>query len=467
MMIFFALMIALGVVFGTGAIVLDGGYGMGQQTVMQTSADAGAMAGAKVLASSVVSSPPVVYLASDSDVGTASTNFTNANNAPIAATEYVIWSGSYSTGSCPTTPPSLSSTVTRYFTTSSKFAALGTQPPGTSWNHVTSVPNDTCALRVYTSTTFNSIFAEVPPINVAQQTVVAVATARIFPANPPTTITNTWPITHFEGDTCTYTPGSPCTFWGNSGTNFKQLVNFSEDSPIAAATKPLATWTLQHMDAWDPTYPGTNQANPAEDDWDNWFLFGFHGQLNVADSNCSNLTTGLPNSTWTLTPPPPNCKNSRVERYGGNHGSNIAQDIYAYIDGCNASGSWNGPGNNPCSASPGGFTKLLPHYEGFDSSIGNYVTMHVFLWKYAEENLDPKVDLGRTLTNTPTSAVDRVILDDVQCFRFGDGQDQSGKTIKNVLNSSNVQGYWVSCPATDISGNGPPITTANAVRLVA
>jgi hypothetical protein len=464
MIIFFALMIVFGVIFGTGAVVVDLGYGMGQQTITQSAADAGAMAGTKVLASSVVSSPPVVYLAADDDVNTKATNFANYNQAgghtPIAAVEYVIWSGSYSTGTCPTTPPGLTSTAARSFTTGSNFAALGTQPPGTVWNRVPSVPNDTCALRVYTSVTYNSIFAEIPPISIPQQTVRASATARVFPAKEPTTITNTWPITHWEGDVCPYTPGSPCSFWGNSGGNFKQLVNFSEDSPVAAKVNP-PVWNLQHMDDYDHTFPGTNQANPNEDDWDNWFLFGFHGQLNVSHPNCSTLTPSN-QSTWNLA----GCKNSRVERYGGNHGSNIAQDIYAYIDGCDKNGPWNGPGNNPCSVSPGGYSKLKANAEGFDSSIGHYVTMHVFLWKYAENNLNSTTDLGATLTLGSTGNTDRIILDDVQCFRFGDGQDQNGKTIKNVLNSSSVEGYWVSCPATDISGNGPPITAANAVRLV-
>src|SRR5262249_15634290 len=149
------------------------------------------------------------------------------------------------------------------------------------------------------------------------------------------------------------------------------------------------------------------------------------------------------------------------ERYGGNHGNNIASDINAYINGCTK-----GVGaNNPCDASTFPGTTLPAHKEGFDSSIGNYVTMHVFLWQYAESNLDPTpgVDLGKSLTNGATGNTDRVILDRIECFRFGDGTG----TAKNVLDSSDVRGYWVSCPSSTPSGNGPPSTAANAVRLVA
>src|SRR5262245_49328248 len=53
MIVFVALLIGLGVLFGSQALVVDLGYSMGQQGVMQNSADAGALAAAKLLASSV------------------------------------------------------------------------------------------------------------------------------------------------------------------------------------------------------------------------------------------------------------------------------------------------------------------------------------------------------------------------------------------------------------------------------
>jgi hypothetical protein len=215
------------------------------------------------------------------------------------------------------------------------------------------------------------------------------------------------------------------------------------------------------MNDYDHNFPGTNPLRPKNnwgDDWDNWFLFGFHGILNVADSRCQNIDVNN-QATWNLT----GCTNSRVERYGGTHGSNIAADIWAFIDGCTPT-SWNGPGGNPCSGDATGPVSVPAHKEGFDPAIGNYVTMHVFLWKFAEEKLDPTpgVDLGTSAVYGPNSNNDRVIFDHYQCFRFGDGTG----TASNVLTNSSVEGFYVSCPSTTPSGNGLPSIGANAVKLV-
>src|SRR5262249_24632876 len=85
MIIFFALMIVAGVIFGTGTVAVDLGHTMDQQTVMQNSADAGVLAAARLMAGSVTNgtSGPV-FMVPRSQVYQTAKNIADANHSVAA-----------------------------------------------------------------------------------------------------------------------------------------------------------------------------------------------------------------------------------------------------------------------------------------------------------------------------------------------------------------------------------------------
>jgi hypothetical protein len=407
--VFLALLMGLGVIFGTGAMVVDIGYGLGQQGAMQNGADAGALAAGDLLAHSVgyreVASDPVVYVATDRQVNNAAAQFAIYNRGGAlpsttyqVATEYLVWNGS----ACVPASP-------RTFTVGSDNALMpaGSIHNPSSQDLLGGIPVNTCAIRVYTSVTYDALFARVVPISAVTESASATATARVFPATPPPGITNTWPITAWDKDLppSVFQPGAPpVTFWTSHGSaSFKETVDFSRYSQKAIDN---GIPNRRQLDTdYDHTYDG-NSKNGKQVDLPHWLNNPFQGILEVGN---------------------------KLEVYGGAVTTDVAGPIYNTI------------ANSP---------------DGTDTSsqnLGRYVTRQVFLWDKGEV-YDPKKDLWSPW-DEKNGSPDRITLSQVHCFRFY--ENDPGDPGK-----SNVSGYYVSCPASTPSGDGPPSADADVVALV-
>jgi hypothetical protein len=420
--VFLALLMGLGVLFGSQAMVVDLGYSMGQQGAMQNGADAGAMAAARLLASSVGNASPINYVASDNQVHNIAAQFASYNRPGAMTTatfqiavEYLIWNG-VQPNPCVSASPRIFTRNSNSGLVSEMSGGYNPAPP----DQLGSVPAGTCGVRVVARETHEALFAQVSGHDVMRPT--ASATARILPAPAPTVLTRVWPVTRWLGAPgCTFTLNSaPCSFWDSHGPpngNFKLLVDLSRYSSIRS---PQAA---QLIVDYDHDHPGNSAQR--QTDLDLWFRYGWHGQLSVADSRCANTTPSpLPFA---------NCSNSRLEIYNGTLGNNVGGAMQYFI------------ANNA---------------EGVDASgrnLGRYVTMQVFLWRYGESGMNITTGVASTLwTNGSSSSIQRVILDQMRCFRF----------YETTVSNSNADGYYVSCLSSDPGGNGPPSNVANTVGLI-
>lgn len=469
-----ALMMALGVLFGSQALVVDLGYGMGEQGAMQNAADAGSMAAAKLMAGSVAinSSGSAVYVVSDNQIyqralSLATPNFVGSFNSTThaVAVQYVACP-SQSDGRPNFAAQSDSGLVTdlvnaglapsgstQLSTSLASDLSLGSAP---DWNWSTPI----CMVRVWTRESHNPLFASTFSTPPAEQE-LAKATARVYPTTPPTDISDTWPITHwlYSDTPCAFSPGSLCTFWSSNaapGGSFKEVTNFSRYSQLAISAgipnrpalfgqltsaawsnvlsgTPLYCPSSSTTPCWDPTYPGNNAKNV---DVPNWVSNGWRGHLyvNESDTNCANSATILQY-----------CQNSRVELYGGDMGNNIGTAMDNYIDG---------------------------HSEGIDPSCNcNFATLPVFFWRYGEQGINETcpsppgtcvVDQGTIwgASGNPNKEnannLQRAILQEARRFRFN----------TQTATSSSVQGFYVSFYSSNPPIDGPPSGVADTIGLV-
>jgi hypothetical protein len=459
MIVFFALMIAVGVIFGTGAVVVDGGYGMGQQTLMQTTADASALGAGKLMASSVALDPNnnAIYALRDYDIGQRATalaigNFQNSGlpgtNRAIAI-QYLHCDGtpadtySFSHSSDLTLVTQLVGSdkrITGGFDTSAPPKPTGNWSTSPLYSWVTPQPQ-VCMLRVYAQNTHPPIFAlglSGPGQEIAQ------ATVRIAGTDAPTTFTGVWPITHQltvnpDGSVnnldCDFTTNTNnlCQFWGNTGGNFKQLVDMSQNSaingreqlfePDLSATQ-LTDKCTTATNCYDTGHPGTNDWNA---DLVPWTLNGWKGQLYIPNENDPKCT----NSTRVVA----ECPNTRLEVFGGNHGGNIAKSIY---DKTTDTGYLKTFNENPDPNDT--------HY---------YATIPIFFWTYGETSINSSTNRGTVAVGDPGQ---RIILRLVRNFRF----------TTDTLAGSNIQGYYVGFynPSGNWNPSNPPSNIANTVKLV-
>ena len=264
-LVLFALVIT--VLFGVLALVVDLGIGMVQVRRLQNAADAGVMAGAKVMAESVTQSEGTIaygYLTNEA-VHDRVISFGPPNHLVNLPT--FVYATAVQFRDCSTPPASLGYTATSDATL---VAALGgTRLASAS----TKVPNNACSIKVTDQVTFPAYFAVL--LGFETQTVAARAAARVAPTSAPTQITGTWPITHWGGDpdtSCNDQAGSLCTFWDSNappGGNFKQAVNMSRYSEL-----PGAINRKQHWVDYDHLRPGTRNQIP---DLQGWLRYGWGG----------------------------------------------------------------------------------------------------------------------------------------------------------------------------------------------
>ena len=400
------------VLLGMLALVVDLGMGMVQLRALQNAADAGSMNGARVMAATVAtdSSNNVIYVSlTNQTVHDRVLAFVTPNRlVSLAAFTYTtaVEFLNCSSGSLGFTNASDATLV----------SSLGGTRLGST---TTTVPNNTCSLRVHTRVNFPSFFAGI--IGVDNQTVGARATARIAPTSPPTTITGVWPISRwvYNDPGCTYSVGTLCTFWDSNpppGGDFKEAIDLSRYSQMVYP----GTLRNQHWVDYDHRWPGNGGKTV---DLPEWLRYGWQGKMFVDETDPRCQTADLA------------CPNSKFEIYGGNTGNNMADMMRAYI-------------NDPT------------YLEGTDPVRGNYATVTVFFWRYGEQ--EPFVNNVGTLwgnsanplTENPNN-IRRVILQKVRRFRF----------YTSTVDSSAVRGYFVSFFNEGTPQNGPPSAVANTVIL--
>jgi len=406
--VLFALL--LPVLLGMLALAIDLGFAMAQLRGLQNAADAGAMAGAKIMSASVTQSQGTVVYA----------HLTNQSvqakvDALVAPNRLV------------TLPTFAHATTVEFrdcsgaslgYTASSDAALVATLGGTRLASPTTIVPNSTCSVKVRSQVSFPSFFAGI--LGYPTQTVAAQAAARIAPTTAPTQITGVWPMTHWTADTvapCPDEAGTICTFWDSNsppGGNFKETINMSRYSDLLGAPQ------VQHWADYDRRWPGNTGQIP---DLEQWIRFGWRGTIFV-DETDSRCQTG-PSASLA-------CPNSKFEVYNGNNGNNLASKMTGYI-------------NDPANL------------EGTDPVKGNYATVTVYFWRYGEQDIIPRTNVG-TLWSGPSSpnSIQRIILQKVRRYRF----------YISTVNSSSVRGYFVSFyNGAGTPQNGPPSTVANTVVM--
>ncbi len=408
------LALAVAVLFGMLALVVDLGLGMVQLRGLQNAADAGSMNGARSMASSVATdaSNNVIYVSlTNQSVHDRVLAFVTPNRpATLSSFTYVM---AVQFLDCSNSSLGFTAASDAGFV-----AALGGTLLASS---TTVVPNNTCSLRVHTQVSYPSLFARV--IGQPTQTVTARATARIAPTNPPTTFSGVWPISHwtYNDSGCTYSVGTLCTFWDSNsppGGNFKEAIDMSRYSTLMPGRN-------QHWVDYDHSWAGNNGKTV---DLPRWLRYGWRGTVFVDefDTRCQEGTASLA------------CPNSKLEIYGGDTGNNMADMMRAYI-------------NDPANL------------QGTETGRGNFATIGVFFWRFGEQGINLATDSGGSLwgnsanplTENPNS-IQRIILQKVRGFKF----------YTSTVSSSNVQGYYVSLfVANGTPRNGPPSAVANTVIL--
>jgi hypothetical protein len=451
-MVLLALLMGLGVLFGTQAVVVDMGYGMQQQGVMQNAADAGAMAVGRLMASSVSldNSGNVVYALTDNQIHQQVADFADDNygtglksSTRAIAVQYLACPGS-AEGTPNFTAKSDANLVsslhgTRLSASKADNLGVGNAP---DWNWSSSI----CMVRVWTRESHAPILAGIIGQTGSEQE-LAKATVRIAPTTQPTTFTDVWPITHFDDPSnpdpsCAFEiPGCSVPFWGPQNlNNFKMLVDLSEYSAIGGSGTreqlfaPNLTGSTRldqncsllplfgNTPCYDPTWPGTHSK---QTDLGHWLTNGWNGHLyvpNESDPKCTDPSRIVQQ-----------CPNSRLEMFGGDLGSNISVPLDTYIA--------NHPASPTCSCAD----------------------VTIFFWRYGEQSIDPGTNIG-TVWNSQTKAdknstPQRIIVEKVRRFRFS----TTGINSKN----NSISGYFVGFyNPGGTPGDGPPNNLANTAILV-
>lgn len=222
------------VLMGVVAMVLDGGYAFAQKRRMQNAADAGALAGALVIAKGETR---------DAAVRQAVGQYAQQNGAITTTMIYIDANG----------------------------ATLPNPANGF-------IPSDMAALRVTTQRPFPTFFARV--LGLGTMTAGAQASAKAIAAAMPTELPGLAPIsvpTNFYDVCatgvahCDLWDSSYAAAWGLSPNQYKSLIDLSNGTAGGSTPQKVTTWTQQG-------YPDTIRVN-------NWFqtITGNYGN-NVADA---------------------------------------------------------------------------------------------------------------------------------------------------------------------------------------
>jgi len=313
--------LSLVVLLAAVALALDWGYGLTQRRMMVNAAEAGALAGSKLLATNVIGTPQgpkfTVY---------EEYVYCVALNAAQANRDYRPGSGSVETTVVEwnTEPMQLDPVTNEPVYT--PFAALSTCPgPGTPITTGTVADPQIRYVRVRTTVTYRPFLAFL----VGQSTISAAGAgaARLTGASAPQP-GPTWPLVrHYDasdfdttcGVSCNPVNAAPTTFWDSNeddlsyGNQSKGLVDFSRYSPTVQSdnqntpsserdncgTAATAYCVPQLLESWDqrgqlPTYSGTAGACTPPAPAGQWYTRG-----NESSSN-QNKQCSIPNWAYHL-----------------------------------------------------------------------------------------------------------------------------------------------------------------------
>jgi hypothetical protein len=496
MIVFLALLLGFGVLFGSSALAVDLGYGMAQQGAMQNAADAGALAAGKLMAGSVSvdANSRTVFALSDNQIHqqvaslvldnfqgtvrmprdptssdwnyTPRTTWLNrstytefeltsvvqlSNGTHVAtwrqisthqvAVQYMACSGStdHTPNFTANSDPSLVNSLggTRLSTALAADVGIGSSPDWSAWT------NPICRLRVSVRESHPPMLAAaIPGHGSAPEQELAQATVRIAPTIPPSVISNVWPITHFDNPS---NPDPPCSFelngcatpfWQSQGLgNFKMLIDMSRYSVISGGG------TQEQLFA--PNLSGTPRL----------------------DQNC----TALP--LFNLRP----CYDTS---HPGTNNKNVDEPVWL-------ANGWQGQiylpnENDPNCTDPTKIVQSCPNSRlelfggdlgsnmasAMDSYITNYGTtdptcncpganVAVFFWSYGEQNINTTTNVGTLWNNGNSNQLQRIIIKKVRLFHFN--------TV--TIHSSSVTGYFVGFYTNNPPQSGPPSNIANTVTF--
>lgn len=327
------------VLLGAVALGLDWGYGLTQRRVMVNSAEAGALAGAKLLATNVITdatSTPLFTVREEYvycvalNAATANRDYRPESNR--VETTIVEWN----------TDPLRRDAVTNepIYTRFAGPPAGGCPAPGTPITAGTLARPEIRYVRVRTEVTYRPLLASV--LGQSSITAMGVGAARITGAKPPEP-GPTWPLVRHYNEAdfnttcrrqCSPDNSDPVVFWSSQDDdlvygNKKGLVDFSRFSPNALLSAPAGTvcprdpapfsstsCVPQLMEDWDRRGPvigvspdvsgncrpiGAWQTGGNEDpqNWDkqcsipNWAYHLFGGELSLRSDRTSIVWNGV------------------------------------------------------------------------------------------------------------------------------------------------------------------------------
>ena len=265
-----------------------------------------------------------------------------------------------------------------------------------------SVPSATCYVRTTSQVQFGSFFGRV--IGRQNLTANAQATSRIAPTSMPSG-QGTWPITRWLNGgaaDCPFSDSSPCVFWANNGVSGSTAIGTFKELLDLSRYSP-STGLAQFASPSDYDHSWPGTSDK-NNDMPHWLQYGWLGKMNIGD---------------------------KVELFGGDLGNNNASTMTTYI---------------------------INHSQGTSPSHperGRYTTVVVYFWN-SGETYNSHSNTWSTWNSHGGGAPDRVTISDSRCFRF----------YENLVNSSSISGYYVSCLNT--SGTplaGGPSKYANTVQM--
>lgn len=457
--------VALAVVLLLGALALaiDWGYGLVQRRVMQTSADAAALAVGRYLATSVV------------QIEGGGTAFTVSMEQAWCAGERFIESND------PLRP---------YGSTVRLSLQFGNDASPADWTDAvepaadcpaggaTPVPGDTIYVRATADITYHSLVSGI----LGFPTTTAAASARVRLSGTPVPVGGLiWPmVRHYDPEDfalpctpqqCDPTNIPPITFWSPQEDDvvygkFKGLVDYSRDSSRLGADLPqlIAAWDESgSADATPATALKEDQSGNCGDFWDtaggedpqqhgkqcsipNWFYYAFKGTLSLTSNWGATVPAGQEKPSiltdravcddGTRPLDAPSCTSPTlgdwVETAFGDIGTNMSDDMRALIH----NEGFEGPYSD----------KLIESGPNKGERYGKALTVVVYLWDCAE-TFDQSAPAGQQWSlvlpskgtdcsqvprtgNAPTP--DRVHLFTAASFTFYEG----------LVTSQAIQGYW-------------------------
>jgi len=429
----FALMVT--VLLGFVALAIDLGFTYSQRRFSQNAADAGAIAGARLLANSVYAPPSVTtctpgvcsFTATQKDVWDVVVRYLDENKGLNLA------SASYD-------PPTII-----YKDVNKNRLARQTATSNSA------VPSTTAMIQVRRQMSFATFLAGVPGIGVDTMEVGAQATAQIKPVETPIYAPGpTWPMTRFDNDTLGVDRNPPANcpprtlFWtGNpsagTGTtaSWKQLIYYGRYSAFINTNKGLASNHQQLLTGFGPTSdpfynapPANLQGQDVQTALEFWFRNGYQGKI-FANPNYAAPPADANNepSPWQQ-----GVHGDKAEVVTGNMGNNMSSAMQDFIR------------NNP---------------SGTDSCGGTFAIVYMYMWSpnSAESWVNNRTPKHFRNPNQG-QAIDRVTFTRKQPFKFYNSST-------SFTNSSEIWGYYTSIEAADLPPtSGPPSSDANTVTLI-